>query len=237
VTNEISPPQRFNVRAVLFDLDGTLADTAGDLAGAINQVRVDRSLPPMPLAALRPQASNGARGMLGVAFGIGREHPEFELLRDMFLENYAASLCEKTRLFEDTEAVLAEIERRGLRWGIVTNKAARFTLPLLECLALSTRTNALICGDTTANTKPHPEPLLAAAVALKIDPADCLYVGDAERDIVAGRAAGMKTLIASYGYLGDDATPEQWAADGAIDSLAELLDWLPETAPRVPAGE
>jgi phosphoglycolate phosphatase len=229
VTNRRAPPARLNVRAVLFDLDGTLADTAGDLAAALNRVRAARSLPPMPLDVLRPHASHGARGMLGAAFGIGHESPEFENLRDTFLDYYAAALCEKTQLFEDAEKVLTEIERRGLRWGIVTNKATRFTLPILERLALSTRTVAVICGDTTANTKPHPEPLLAAAVALKVDPSDCVYMGDAERDIVAGRAAGMKTLIASYGYLGVDDRPEHWAADGVIHSLPELLDWLPET--------
>jgi N-acetyl-D-muramate 6-phosphate phosphatase len=229
VANSAAPPLRLDVKAVLFDLDGTLADTAVDLAGAVNRVRADRSLPPMPLEALRPHASHGARGMLGAAFGIGRESPDFELLRDSFLDYYAAALCEKTQLFEHAETVLGEIEHRGLRWGIVTNKATRFTLPILERLALSARTVAVICGDTTANTKPHPEPLLAAALALKVEPSDCVYVGDAERDIVAGRAAGMKTLIASYGYLGADDTPEHWAADGVIHSLPELLDWLPET--------
>src|SRR5438270_4014503 len=190
----------------------------------------------MALELLRPHASHGARGMLGASFGIDRDSPDFELLRDSFLDYYAAALCEQTRLFEDVEKVLTEIERRGLRWGIVTNKAARFTLPILERLALSTRTVAVICGDTTANTKPHPEPLLAAALALKVDPADCLYVGDAERDIVAGRAAGMKTLIASYGYLGVDDTPEHWAADGVVHSLPELLDWLPESVASDAAG-
>jgi len=232
VTSNATPHPRLDVRAVLFDLDGTLADTVDDLAAAVNRIRADRSLPPTPIALLRPHASHGARGMLGAAFGIGRDSPEFEPLRDMFLDNYAAALCEKTRLFDDAERVLTEIERRGLRWGIVTNKASRFTLPLLARLALSTRTAAVISGDTTPNAKPHPEPLLAAAAALKIDAADCVYVGDAERDIIAGRAAGMKTLIASYGYLGADDTPERWAADGAIHSLAELLEWLPETAPR-----
>ena len=229
MTNRRAPPARLNVRAVLFDLDGTLADTAGDLAGALNRVRADRSLPPMPLEVLRPHASHGARGMLGAAFGVGHESPEFVKLRDTFLDYYAAALCEKTQLFEDAEKVLTEIERRGLRWGIVTNKATRFTLPILERLALSTRTIAVICGDTTANAKPHPEPLLAAALALKVAPSNCVYVGDAERDIIAGRAAGMKTLIASYGYLGVDDTPEHWAADGVIHALPELLDWLPET--------
>ncbi|HWZ73039.1 MAG TPA: phosphoglycolate phosphatase [Casimicrobiaceae bacterium] len=237
MTHSVAPPLRLNVRAVLFDLDGTLADTAGDLAAALNRVRADRSLPPMPLDVLRPHASHGARGMLGAAFGIGRESPEFENLSGMFLDYYAAALCEKTQLFGDAEEVLTEIERRGLRWGIVTNKATRFTLPILERLALSTRTVAVICGDTTANAKPHPEPLLAAALMLNIDPSDCVYVGDAERDIVAGRAAGMKTLIASYGYLGVHDTPEHWAADGVIHSLPELLDWLPETVALTAATE
>ena len=237
MTHSVAPPLRLNVRAVLFDLDGTLADTAGDLAAALNRVRADRSLPPMPLDVLRPHASHGARGMLGAAFGIGRESPEFENLSGMFLDYYAAALCEKTQLFGDAVEVLTEIERRGLHWGIVTNKATRFTLPILERLALSTRTVAVICGDTTANAKPHPEPLLAAALMLNIDPSDCVYVGDAERDIVAGRAAGMKTLIASYGYLGVHDTPEHWAADGVIHSLPELLDWLPETVALTAATE
>jgi N-acetyl-D-muramate 6-phosphate phosphatase len=232
VRHKARPSPRFDVKAVLFDLDGTLADTVGDLAGAVNLIRTGRSLPPVALDVLRPHASHGARGMLGAAFGIGRDSPEFEILRRLFLDNYAAKLCEKTQLFEDGDKVLSEIERRGLRWGIVTNKASRFTLPLLERLALSTRAVAVICGDTTANAKPHPEPLIAAAVALQIDPADCVYVGDAERDIIGGRAAGMKTLIARYGYLGADDTPDEWGADGSIDSLAELLDWLPETLPQ-----
>jgi N-acetyl-D-muramate 6-phosphate phosphatase len=229
VTHSIPPHPRFDVKAVLFDLDGTLADTVGDLAGAVNRIRTDRALAPIALELLRPQASHGARGMIGAAFGIGRESPEWESLRDLFLDNYAQRLCETTQLFEDGSQVLSEIERRGLSWGIVTNKAARFTVPLLERLALSTRTVAVISGDSTPKTKPHPEPLLAGAAALKVDPGQCLYVGDAERDIVGGRAAGMKTLVARYGYLGPDDTPDAWGADGSIHSLAELLDWLPET--------
>jgi len=224
------PSAPLAVRAVLFDLDGTLADTAADLAAALNRVRADHALPPLPLEVLRPHASHGARGLLGAGFGIGRESPEFEPLRDAFLAYYAAALCEHTQLFSGAESVLADIERRGLRWGIVTNKAARFTLPLLERLMLSTRAGAVICGDSTPQAKPHPAPLLAASEALGVDAAQCVYVGDAERDIVAGRAAGMKTLIASYGYLGDDDTPTQWAADGFIGSLPALLEWLPGKA-------
>ena len=221
------PPQRMRVRAVLFDLDGTLADTAADLGNALNRVRADRALPPLPLATLRPQASHGARGLLAAGFGIGKEHADFAPLRDAFLAYYAEALCEQTTLFPEAERVLAEIERRGLRWGIVTNKAARFTVPVVERLALAARAGAVICGDTTAQSKPHPAPLLAGAAALAVEPGRCVYVGDAERDIIAGRAAGMRTLFAAYGYVGADETPAAWNADGELGSLPELLDWLP----------
>ena len=220
------------VSAVLFDLDGTLADTAGDLASAVNRVRADQGLTPLPLDTLRPHASHGARGLLGAGLGITRESASFEALRDAFLDYYAAALCEHTRLFDGADAVLAEIERRGLRWGIVTNKAARFTLPLLDRLALAPRASAIICGDTTPQPKPHPAPLIAAAVALSLDATDCVYVGDAERDIAAGNAAGMKTLVARYGYLGASDSPDAWPADGWIDSLSGLLEWLPEHPSR-----
>ncbi len=143
------PPHRLPVRAVLFDLDGTLADTAADLGDALNRVRADRALPPLPLAVLRPQASHGARGLLAAGFGIGKEHADFASLRDAFLAYYAEALCEHTTLFPGADRVLAEIERRGLRWGIVTNKAARFTVPVVERLALAARAGAVICGDTT----------------------------------------------------------------------------------------
>ncbi len=218
---------RLPVRAVLFDLDGTLADTAADLAAALNRVRADRALPALPLATLRPQASHGARGLLAAGFGIGKEHADFALLRDTFLAYYAEAVCDQTTLFPGADRVLAEIERRGLRWGIVTNKAARFTLPVIERLALSARAGAVICGDTTAQSKPHPAPLLAGAAALSAAPEQCVYVGDAERDIIAGRAAGMHTLFAAYGYVGADETPAAWNADGELASLSELLDWLP----------
>jgi 2-phosphoglycolate phosphatase len=224
------PPHRLPVRAVLFDLDGTLADTAADLGNALNRVRADRALPALPLATLRPQASHGARGLLAAGFGIGKEHADFASLRDAFLAYYAEALCEHTTLFPDAEQVLAEIERRGLRWGIVTNKAARFTVPVVERLALAARAGAVICGDTTRESKPHPAPLLAGAATLAILPAQCVYVGDAERDIIAGRAAGMHTLFAAYGYVGADETPAEWNADGELDSLPELLDWLPLAA-------
>jgi phosphoglycolate phosphatase len=221
---------RLPVSAVLFDLDGTLADTAADLGNALNRVRADRGLAPLPLATLRPQASHGARGLLAAGFGIGKEHADFASLRDAFLAYYAEGLCEHTTLFPEADRVLAEIELRGLRWGIVTNKATRFTLPVIERLALAARAGAVICGDTTRESKPHPAPLLAGAAALAILPEQCVYVGDAERDIIAGRAACMHTLFAAYGYVGADETPSAWNADGDLDSLPELLDWLPLAA-------
>jgi 2-phosphoglycolate phosphatase len=215
-------------RAVLFDLDGTLADTAADLAGALNRVRADRHLPPLPVATLRPHASDGARGMLGTGLGVTPDDPHWETLKESFLAYYAGGLAVHTVLFADAQPVLAEIERRQLAWGIVTNKATRFTLPLLEYLALAARANVIVCGDTTGQTKPHPAPLLHAAAQLGIAPAACVYVGDAQRDVAAARAAGMTALVARYGYIAADIAPESWGPDGCIASLTALLAWLPD---------
>jgi 2-phosphoglycolate phosphatase len=224
-------PRALPVRAVLFDLDGTLADTAGDLAAALNRVRADRALPPLPVATLRPHASDGSRGMLGAGLGVTHEHPGYEALKDSFLDYYAAALAVHTRLFADADRVLAEIKRRGLAWGIVTNKAARFTLPVLEHLGLAARADVIVCGDTTAHTKPHPAPLLHALAQLGLAAGDCVYVGDAQRDIAAAHAAGMAALAASYGYIAADIDPDAWGPDGRIDSLPALLAWLPDRAP------
>jgi phosphoglycolate phosphatase len=218
------------VRAVLFDLDGTLADTAGDLAAALNRVRADRDLPPLPVATLRPHASDGSRGMLGTGLGVMHDDPHWEALKDAFLAYYGAALAVHTQLFADAERVLGEIERRRLAWGIVTNKAARFALPLLEHLALAARANVIVCGDTTAQAKPHPAPLLHAAAQLGVGPADCVYVGDAQRDVAAARAAGMAALVAQYGYIAEDIAPESWEPDGCIESLSAVLAWLPDRA-------
>ena len=215
------------MRAVLFDLDGTLADTASDLAAALNRVRADRKLPPLPVGDLRPYASDGTRGMLGAGLGVERGHPDWDALKDAFLGYYEAALSVHTRLFDQGDFVLAEIERRHLMWGVVTNKASRFTLPLLEQLGLASRAGVIVCGDTTAQTKPHPAPLLHAAAQLGVGAADCVYVGDAERDVAAARAAGMVALVARYGYIRGDIAPEAWRPDGLIDSLPALLDWLP----------
>ncbi len=221
---------RLAVDAVLFDLDGTLADTAPDLAGALNRVRVDRGLDPLPFARLRPHASHGARGLIGAGFGYAPDHADFAPLRDAFIAHYESALCVDSTLFPGIDLLLDAIEARALRWGIVTNKVTRLTLPLIAELGLSSRAGAIVCGDTTAHPKPHPEPLLHAARALGVAPARCVYVGDAARDIEAGRAAGMHTLVASYGYLGDADAPEAWLADGTLDAPGDLLAWLPVRA-------
>jgi N-acetyl-D-muramate 6-phosphate phosphatase len=210
------------IKAVLFDLDGTLADTAPDLAYALNALRDSRGMPPLPLEATRPVTSHGARGLLGVGFGIVPGHPEYDALRDEFLALYAANLCRATTLFSGMPELLSGLDTRGLPWGIVTNKLERFTLPLLERLELSARAACVIGGDTTPQSKPHPEPLLAASRAIGIAPPACIYVGDDRRDIEAGRAAGMKVAVAGWGYLnGNDS--DTWGGDWILENPLDLL--------------
>jgi phosphoglycolate phosphatase len=228
VNNAAVEPRALPVDGVLFDLDGTLADTAPDLAAALNRVRSERGLEPLPLARLRPYASHGARGLLGAGMGILPDHQHYEGLRDAFLDQYAAALCVESALFAEVAALLDAIEARSLRWGIVTNKATRFTAPLLEALGLASRARAIVCGDTTPHAKPHPAPLLHAALQLGIAPARCVYVGDAERDVIAGVAAGMPTIVARYGYIEPQDAPEGWPASGSIDTPGGLLRWLPQ---------
>ena len=213
------------IRAVLFDLDGTLADTAPDLTYALNQVRGARGLPPVPLAATRPYASQGARGLIGVGFNLTPGDSGYDALRDEFLAHYAANLRRETRLFAGIPGLLDRLEARGLPWGVVTNKAERFTLPLLDLLEVRSRAACVIGGDTTGRIKPDPEPLLAASHALQLAPDACIYLGDDERDVQAGRAAGMTTAIAMWGYLNGQA-PETWDADIKIEQPLELLHFL-----------
>ena len=223
-------PRALAVDAVLFDLDGTIADTAPDLIAALNRVRADHGREPLPVPHLRPYASMGARGMLGAGMSVDPEHPQFPALRDAFLDYYEGALCVHSKLFDGIDQLLAGIEERGLKWGIVTNKATRFTMPLLLALRLSTRAHAVVCGDTTPHAKPHPAPLLFAAECLGIAPGRCVYVGDAERDVTAGAAAGMQTIVARYGYIEPREAPHDWPADGMIDDPAGLLRWLPASA-------
>ena len=214
------------VGAVLFDLDGTLIDSAPDLAGAGNDLRVARSMPALPFELFRPMVGGGARGMVGVAFGVAPGDARFEALKNEFLDRYEQRLLQETHVFDGVLPVLVALQAHALRWGIVTNKVARFTLPVLEGLGLHRQASVVICGDTTPNAKPHPAPLLEAARRLGLRPADCTYVGDDLRDVQAGRAAGMPTLAAAWGYLGDGEPIEAWGADGVIDSPPTLLKWL-----------
>ncbi len=215
-------PRPLAIDAVLFDLDGTLADTAPDLVAALNRVRGDRGLDPLPYPTLRQHASAGARGLVGAGFGIGPDHDDFPALRDAFLAHYASALCVLTALFDEVGALIDAIEARGLAWGIVTNKATRFTEPLVAALPPLPR-----AGDTTPHAKPHPAPLLHAARELGVLPQRCLYVGDAERDVLAGNAAGMPSIVATYGYIEVHETPAAWPAVGLIDRPGALVGWLP----------
>ena len=195
---------------VLFDFDGTLADTAPDLAAAANLQRTARGLEPLPYEALRPVASQGARGLLRVALGLMPEDDEFPAARDQFLKDYAVAMYEQSRLFDGVPELLSEIEAAGLSWGIVTNKIARLAEPLIASLPMNPA--VVVSGDTTPHAKPHPEPLLHAARQVGFAPEDCIYVGDDLRDIQAGRAAGMPTIAAAWGYCGDT-PPVTWQAD------------------------
>jgi len=209
--------------AVFFDLDGTLADTAPDLAAAANRLVIERGMPPVAYEKLRPVASHGARGLIGAAFGKRPEDPEFPALRDTFLDYYEADIAVHTRLFDGMDEVLARLDAEGILWGIVTNKIARFTVPLVNAIGLAPRASAVVSGDTTPHAKPHPAPLLHAAELSGVAPARCVYVGDDLRDIQAGRAAGMTTVAAAYGYCGESEPPESWGADYLIRHPAELI--------------
>jgi 2-phosphoglycolate phosphatase len=210
------------MRAVLFDLDGTFADTAPDLGYAVNQMRSARGLSPVPDEKIRPVTSSGARGLLGAGFGITPDHADYPAMRDEFLAIYEAHLCRETRVFDGMAELIDMLESRRLVWGIVTNKAERFAVPLMQRLGYGARAACIIGGDTTGETKPHPEPLYAAARAIGIEPQHCLYVGDDERDIQAGRAAGMKTVAVRYGYL-NGSDPDSWGADGVINRPTDIL--------------
>lgn len=213
------------VKAVLFDFDGTFADTAPDLAAAVNRMRAQRGLAPLDPATVRPYASMGARGMLRIAFGMTPENADYAAMRDEFLERYAEVVCVETRLFPGMAALLAALAKRGIAWGIVTNKARRFAESILPQLAV--RPACLVCGDSTPHLKPHPAPLLLAAERLALRPSDCLYVGDDLRDVQAAHAAGMRSAAVAYGYHGTETDgPAAWNADFVISHPEELLEHL-----------
>ncbi|HEX7373867.1 MAG TPA: phosphoglycolate phosphatase [Steroidobacteraceae bacterium] len=211
--------------ALLLDLDGTLLDTAPDMGGALNRLRVEHDLPPLPQATIRPVVSHGAVRLVKLGFPEA-QGDEFERLRLRFLEVYSQHLAEETRPFPGLLDVLDLLEQRDQPWGVVTNKPGWLTDPLMARLGLFDRAGCVVSGDTVAERKPHPLPLLHAAELIGVAPRHCVYVGDAERDIQAGRAAGMRTVIAAYGYIGDEDSPAEWNATGIIDHPRQLLDWL-----------
>lgn len=207
---------------VLFDFDGTLADTAPDLAAAANKQRVRRGLEPLPVEVLRPFASAGARGLLRCALNMATDHPEYEATRIQFLQDYEAAMTVDTCLFDGVPELLSQIQSEGMKWGIVTNKVTYLAAPIVQALGLAQDCSALVCGDTTAHAKPHPLPLLHAAELAGFRADRCMYVGDDLRDIQAARAAGMPSIAAAYGYCGPDHPVESWQADHCVYSAKEM---------------
>ena len=216
-------PEAVVPEAILFDLDGTLIDTAPDMGGALNNLLREENREPLPLSTIRPYVSQGGLVLTRLGFGDSVTEAEIEPLRQRFLQHYLAIIADNSRLFDGFEAVLADLEARSIPWGIVTNKPEWLTFPLLEQLELAARSAVVIGGDTLAQRKPHPQPLLVAAERIGVVARRCVYVGDDERDIVAGRAAQMKTLVAAYGYIEDATEIAGWNADGVIDRPSELL--------------
>ena len=218
--------ERVRLRAVLFDLDGTLLDTGPDLAAALNRTRASHGLVPLPYADIRPWVSHGSYALTRLGFEHAEDSPEFEATRLELLDHYHAHVADDTTPFPGMDQLLEELAAHALRWGIVTNKPGWLTEPLLARLGLDWRPGCVVSGDTLPERKPHPAPLLHAARLLDCAATSCVYVGDAERDVVAGRAAGMLTLVASYGYIGPGEDPARWAATAILDSPAALARWL-----------
>jgi len=222
------PPcfQNREIELVLFDLDGTLADTVKDLAHALNQTLEKHQRPKMSLEAIRPHVSHGTIAMIQVGFGIESDHPDFEKYRKDILEVYLENICRETTLFPEMDTVLQVFESTGIAWGIVTNKPSFLTDPLVEKMGLTTRAVSIVSCDTTEKSKPHPEPIFYACQEAGISPERCIYIGDAERDIEAGRRAGTATLTALFGYIGISDDPHQWGADETINSPLDILQLL-----------
>ncbi len=215
-----------NIEAVLFDLDGTLIDSAPDLGAAADKLRTDRGQTSLPATQYRPMAGAGARGMLGVALDMTPEHPDFLTLREEFFVNYENCMTQRTYAFDGVAELIEQLLQQNLVWGVVTNKSKRFTDPLTRAMPMFATARAIVSGDTTPHAKPHPEPLFEAARRLGLAPEKCLYVGDDERDIVAGLAAGMGTVAVSYGYLGQKSDISSWGAHATIHAPTDLLQLI-----------
>lgn len=215
-----------DVDAVLFDLDGTLADTGPDMAAAINALLTDEGRAPLPYSIIRPRVSHGARALVGLAFNVDETGPAFEDLRLRFLDHYQRNLCLDTKLFDGIDLVLNHCDEHGIPWGIVTNKPGYLTEPLVEQLGLAERASCVVSGDSLRTRKPHPDPLLYACRLVGGRPGRSIYIGDASRDIEAGNSAGMVTLVATFGYLGETDQPNAWGADGLVDTPSDIITWL-----------
>jgi N-acetyl-D-muramate 6-phosphate phosphatase len=222
----VSEPQWPPLRGVLFDLDGTLLDTAPDLAAALNRLRGQHQLTPLAFSDIRPHVSHGSAALITLGFGFAESDPRFESLRLALLSLYHENIANLTRPFDGMFALLAELKRRGLKWGIVTNKPGWLTTPLLARFDFGIRPECVVSGDTVATAKPDPGPLLHGVEQLELAPAQCVYIGDAERDVAAGIRAGMRTLIALYGYLGPDDQPHTWGADAYLRAPLDLIEWI-----------
>ena len=214
------------INTVFFDLDGTLADTAPDLAGALNALLVEEGKKPLDFVRIRPVVSHGGNALLRLGFNVSEHDPGFDQLRKRFLDLYEACLHNSTTLFDGMDKLLDTLEEEQFTWGVITNKPRWLTEPLMQQLGLAHRTACIISGDSTDHSKPHPAPMQLANRATKTRPVETLYIGDAKRDIEAGQAAGMHTLVAMYGYIGADDMPENWGADGMVSSPAEIMDWI-----------
>lgn len=219
-----------DIKAVLFDLDGTLIDSAPDLGAAADKMRTDRGLPSLPYEKYRPMAGAGARGMLGIAFSMTPDHPDFPAMREEFFRNYESCMTQRTYVFDGVSQLIASLVERNIPWGVVTNKSMRFAGPLTRGMPLFASARAVVGGDSTPHSKPHPAPLLEAARQVGVSPIECVYVGDDVRDVQAGKAAGMGTVAATYGYLGATDVME-WGADSRIETPLALLGLLRFRAP------
>jgi 2-phosphoglycolate phosphatase len=213
-------------KAILFDLDGTLLDTAPDLGQALNRILQARELAPLSLPVMRPSVGRGCKGLLKLGLNMDERHPDYPRLCDELLGYYEEHMLDNTHLFPGMENILTHLQKADIPWAIVTNKPERFTTELLKHLKLHDRASCVISGDTLANRKPHPEPVLRACELLNHKPSECLYVGDAEIDIIASKAAGTSALVAMYGYIASDEDPKTWHADGYIHHPSEIMEWL-----------
>ena len=213
-------------QAVLFDLDGTLLDTAPDLVYTVNQLRKNTGLEALSIMQLRSKLSLGSKEMIKYALGITENHPQFAMLRKQFLDIYQDHIADATQFFPNMNNVLTHLEKANIPWGIVTNKPTRHTLRLLKALDLESRALCIICGDTLSKYKPDPAPILHACQLLKQDPKHCLFIGDSAVDVIASKAAGTQSLVALYGYIDEQENPYAWQADGYIHDPIEILKWI-----------